>query len=58
MGSLVGGRGIISQWKDGQLVQATIHASRDGSFRSYAQDRLSEVTWLKKGQSKVWPPEG
>jgi alpha-L-fucosidase 2 len=42
-------------WKDGQLVQATIRANRDGEFRIYAQDKLSKVISLKKGQSKVWP---
>jgi hypothetical protein len=27
----------------------------DGAFRIYAQDELSKVISLKKGQSKVWP---
>ena len=53
-----GGFEVDMQWKDGKLVQATIRASRDGAFRIYAQDKLSEVISLKKGQSKVWPPEG
>lgn len=43
------------EWKDGNLVQATIHAKRDGSFRIYDQDKLSKVISLKQGQSKVWP---
>ena len=30
--------------------------NRDGAFRIYAQDKLSKMISLKKGQSKVWPP--
>ena len=51
-----GGFEVDMVWKDGQLVQATIRANRDGAFRIYAEDTLSEVISLKKGQSKVWPP--
>ena len=50
-----GGFEVDMEWKDGQLVQATIRANRDGEFRIYAQGRLSKVISLKKGQSKVWP---
>ena len=51
-----GGFEVDMEWKDGQLVQATIRANRDGEFRIHAQDKLSKVISLKKGQSKVWPP--
>jgi alpha-L-fucosidase 2 len=51
-----GGFEVDMEWKDGQLVQATIRANRDGAFRIYAQHTLSKVISLKKGQSKVWPP--
>ncbi|MFC1761208.1 glycoside hydrolase N-terminal domain-containing protein [Planctomycetota bacterium] len=50
-----GGFEVDIEWKDGKLVQATIHAQRDGSFRIYDQDKLSNVISLKQGQSKVWP---
>jgi alpha-L-fucosidase 2 len=42
------------EWNDGKLVQATIRATRDGAFRIYAQDKLSEVISLKMGESKRW----
>ena len=42
------------EWKRGQLVQAAIHANRDGTFRIYDQDNPGEVISLKKGQTKVW----
>jgi len=51
-----GGFEVDMEWKEGQLVQATIRANRDGEFRIYAQDKLSKLISLKKGQSKVWPP--
>ncbi|WP_390622314.1 glycoside hydrolase family 95 protein [Novipirellula aureliae] len=51
-----GGMEVDIEWKNGQLAQATIHAGRDGAFRIYAQDQLSELISLKKGQSTVWPP--
>ncbi len=49
-----GGFEVDIEWKGGKLVQATIRANRDGSFRIYAQDKLSDVLSLKKGESKAW----
>ena len=49
-----GGFEVDMEWKDGQLVQATIHATRDGSFRIYDRGKLSDVISLNEGQSKVW----
>ena len=42
------------EWKDGQLVQATIHANRDGTFRIAAQGKPGGILSLKQGESKVW----
>jgi len=50
-----GGFEVDIEWKDGKLVQATIHANRGGSFRIYDQGKLSKVISLKQGQSKIWP---
>jgi alpha-L-fucosidase 2 len=50
-----GGFEVDLDWKDGALVQATVHATRDGSFRIYDQGTLSPVISLKQGQSMVWP---
>ena len=46
-----GGFEVDLEWKCGTLVHAEIRANQDGSFRLYAQDKLSEVIELKKGQS-------
>ena len=51
-----GGFEVDIEWKNGTLVQATIKASNDGTFRVYADGKLSEVISLKQGQSKVWLP--
>lgn len=50
-----GGFEVDIEWKDGKLLQATIHAKRDGAFRIYDQGKLSDVILLNQGQSKVWP---
>jgi len=50
-----GGFEVDIEWENGQLLQATIHANRDGAFRVYDQGKLSEVISLNEGQSKVWP---
>jgi alpha-L-fucosidase 2 len=50
-----GGFEVDMEWKDGRLVQATVHAKRDGRFRIYDQGTLSRVISLKQGQSMVWP---
>jgi alpha-L-fucosidase 2 len=49
-----GGFEVDLEWKNGQLVQATIRANRDGKFRVYSNGKLSEVIALNKGDSKVW----
>lgn len=49
-----GGFEVDIEWRSGQLVQATIHANRDGTFRLYNQGKAGEVISLKKGQKKVW----
>ena len=50
-----GGFEVDIEWKNGQLVQATIRAKLTESFRIYDQGKLSKVISLKQGQSKVWP---
>ena len=50
-----GGFEVAIEWKGGQLVNATIRATRDGACRIHAQGELSEVLSLKKGESKAWP---
>ncbi len=49
-----GGFEVDIEWKDGQLVQATIHANRDGTFRITAQGKPGGIMSLKQGESKVW----
>ena len=46
--------GLPVSWKDGQLVQATIHADQDGTFRIAAQGKPGGIMSLKQGESKVW----
>ncbi|NKB68988.1 MAG: glycoside hydrolase family 95 protein [Candidatus Latescibacteria bacterium] len=50
-----GGFEVDIEWKDGQLVQATIHADRDGTFRIAAQGKPGGTLSLKQAESKVWP---
>jgi alpha-L-fucosidase 2 len=50
-----GGFEVDMEWKNGRLVQSTIHAKRDGSFRVYYDGALSQVITLKQGQSMNWP---
>ena len=50
-----GGFEVDLQWENGQLVNATIRANRDGKFRVYAEGDLSDVISLQKGQSMAWP---
>jgi alpha-L-fucosidase 2 len=50
-----GGFEVDIEWEDGKLVQATILAIRDGEFRVFSENKLSEVFSLKKGQSITWP---
>ena len=49
-----GGFEVDIEWKDGQLVQATIHANRDGTFRIAAQGKPGGIMSLKQAESKVW----
>ncbi|WP_372774743.1 glycoside hydrolase N-terminal domain-containing protein [Mangrovibacterium sp.] len=49
-----GGFEVDIDWKNGALEQATIRAIRDGEFRVYSNERLSEVIALKKGETMVW----
>ena len=49
-----GGFEVDIEWKDGQLVQAIIHANRDGTFRITAQGKPAGIMSLKQGESKVW----
>ena len=50
-----GGFEVDIVWNRGQIVQATIRAGRDGTFRIYSQDNLSKLISLEKGQSLDWP---
>jgi alpha-L-fucosidase 2 len=50
-----GGFEVDIQWEDGKLVEARILAIRDGEFRVFSENKLSEVISLKKGQSITWP---
>jgi len=49
-----GGFEVDLEWKGGKLVLATIRATRDSSFRLFADGKLSEVISLKKGEVKEW----
>lgn len=49
-----GGFEVDIEWKDGQLVQATIRAHRDGTFRIAAQGKPGGIISLKQAESKVW----
>jgi len=49
-----GGFEVDIEWKDGQLVQATIHANQDGIFRITSQGKPGGIMSLKQGESKVW----
>ena len=49
-----GGFEVDIEWERGRLVQAAIHANRDGTFRIYNQGKPGEVISLRKGQTKVW----
>ncbi|CAH8281463.1 alpha-L-fucosidase 2 [Mariniflexile fucanivorans] len=49
-----GGFEVDIEWKDGKLVQATIHADNDGTFKIASQGKSGGKMSIKKGQSKVW----
>jgi len=49
-----GGFEVDIAWADGQLQKATIHATRDSTFRVYSNGKLSGTIALKHGESKVW----
>ena len=50
-----GGFEVDLEWKNGKLATATIRATRDGSFRVYADGKLGALTSLKKGEAMEWP---
>ncbi|CAA6691632.1 putative large secreted protein [Lentimonas sp. CC19] len=49
-----GGFEVDIEWVNGQLVEATIHATRDSACRVYSNGKISDTITLKKGESKVW----
>ncbi len=49
-----GGFEVDLEWKDGELEQATIRATRAGSFRLYSKGRLSDTIAMKKSESKTF----
>ncbi|WP_405563465.1 glycosyl hydrolase family 95 catalytic domain-containing protein [Polaribacter sp. Asnod6-C07] len=49
-----GGFEVDIEWKNDELVNATIHAKTTGKFRVYYQGKLSQVFSLKKGDSIIW----
>ncbi|MEP5430105.1 MAG: glycoside hydrolase family 95 protein, partial [Flavobacteriaceae bacterium] len=49
-----GGYEVDMEWKDGQLIKATIHASQDGTFKIASQGVSKGNMSIKKGKSKVW----
>lgn len=46
-----GGFEVDIAWKSGKLVAATVHATRDSSFRLYANGQLGRLITLKKGET-------
>lgn len=49
-----GGFEVDIEWKDGKIVQATIHADQDGTFRLTVQGNSAGTLSLKQGESKAW----
>ncbi|MDF7806407.1 glycoside hydrolase family 95 protein [Pontiellaceae bacterium B12219] len=49
-----GGFEVDIEWANGNLLQATIRATRDSTCRVYANGKLSKTIALKKGDSRVW----
>ncbi|WP_146599253.1 glycoside hydrolase family 95 protein [Novipirellula aureliae] len=49
-----GGFEVDMEWDNGQLLKATIHATRNGTFRVYSNGKLSETIAMKKGDSRIW----
>jgi len=52
-----GGFTVDMSWANGKLETATINASRDGQFRLYINDSLSEQLFLNQGESFKWQAE-
>ncbi|WP_372776000.1 glycoside hydrolase N-terminal domain-containing protein [Mangrovibacterium sp.] len=49
-----GGLELDMEWKDGQLVDASIRAERDVTFSLVSQGREIKQITLKSGETKVW----
>jgi alpha-L-fucosidase 2 len=50
-----GGFEVDIAWENGKLKQATIHAIREGEFRIFSDNKLSEDISLNEGESMIWP---
>lgn len=48
-----GGLEVDMQWKDGQLIDATIRADKDAAFRIAKQGKLGDMITMKKGETKI-----
>jgi alpha-L-fucosidase 2 len=48
-----GGLEVDMEWKDGMLVEATVRAEQDATFRLAAQGKQGETISLKKGETKI-----
>lgn len=49
-----GGLEVDMEWKDGLLVEATIRADQDATFRIAAQGKQKKILTLKKGDTWLW----
>ena len=49
-----GGFAVDIEWENSLLKTATIRAIKDGEFRIYSNNSLSEVFTLKKGETMNW----
>ena len=48
-----GGLEVDMEWNDGQLVEATICAEQDVTFRVATQGKQGKTISLKKGETKI-----
>ncbi len=49
-----GGFEVDMEWENGTLKMATIRSTKNGQFRMYYNGKLSQVTFLKKGETMTW----